>query len=47
MDRLDEAVLRRFDLKVRFNPLRPDQAAELLLRHCALQDFTEPESGAA
>ncbi len=42
MDRLDPAVLRRFDLKVRFDPLRPEQAAELLRRHCALQGLPEP-----
>ena len=34
MSGLDQAALRRFDLKVRFDPLRPDQAIELLRRHC-------------
>ena len=34
MDGLDQAALRRFDLKVRFGYLRPEQAAELLRRHC-------------
>lgn len=35
MDGLDQAALRRFDLKVKFDFLRPDQACELLRRHCA------------
>jgi transitional endoplasmic reticulum ATPase len=32
---LDPAALRRFDLKVKFDFLRPGQAIELLRRHCA------------
>lgn len=34
MDGLDQAALRRFDLKVKFDYLKIDQAAELLRRHC-------------
>ncbi len=34
MDGLDQASLRRFDLKVKFDFLRPDRAWELLQRHC-------------
>lgn len=35
---LDPASLRRFDLKARFDHLRPQQSSELLMRHCqALQ----------
>ena len=44
MDKLDPAVLRRFDLKVRFDPLRPQQAAQLLLRHCQQHGLPEPDS---
>jgi SpoVK/Ycf46/Vps4 family AAA+-type ATPase len=35
MDGLDQAALRRFDLKVKFDFLRADQAWDLLSRHCA------------
>ena len=34
-DNLDQAALRRFDLKVKFDFLKPVQACELLRRHCA------------
>ena len=34
MEGLDQAALRRFDLKVKFDFLRQDQAGELLRRHC-------------
>ena len=34
LDGLDPASLRRFDLKARFDYLRPEQAAELLRRRC-------------
>ncbi len=44
MDKLDPAVLRRFDLKVRFDPLRPEQAAQLLQRHCQQQGLPEPRT---
>lgn len=33
MDGLDQAALRRFDLKVKFGYLKPDQAWQLFLRH--------------
>ncbi len=34
MDGLDPAALRRFDLKVSFHALRPDQARELFRCYC-------------
>lgn len=34
MDGLDQAALRRFDLKVKFNYLTPEQAWQLLLNYC-------------
>lgn len=34
MDGLDPAALRRFDLKIRFDYLRPDQAVALFERYC-------------
>jgi SpoVK/Ycf46/Vps4 family AAA+-type ATPase len=34
MTGLDQAALRRFDLKVKFDYLKPDQACELLVRQC-------------
>ena len=43
MDRLDPAVLRRFDLKIKFDYLRPDQARKLFMRVLAdLQEYTRP-----
>lgn len=39
---LDQAALRRFDLKVKFDFLRPEQAQVLLVRHCARLSFAEP-----
>ena len=42
MGQLDPAVLRRFDLKVKLDALRPQQAAQLLLRHCQQQGLAEP-----
>ncbi len=42
MEGLDQAALRRFDLKVRFDYLRHDQAWELLCRYCARLKFPEP-----
>lgn len=44
MEQLDPAVLRRFDLKVRFNPLRSEQATELLLHHCSLHGLPAPDA---
>ena len=43
MDGLDQAALRRFDLKVKFDYLRPDQSRELLRRHCAELSLAIPE----
>ena len=34
MTGLDQAALRRFDLKVKFDFLRSRQSSELFLRHC-------------
>lgn len=39
---LDQAALRRFDLKVKFDFLRTDQAWELLCRHCAELNAAAP-----
>jgi len=39
MDGLDPAALRRFDLKVKFDFLRPEQARELFERYCAKLKF--------
>jgi SpoVK/Ycf46/Vps4 family AAA+-type ATPase len=44
MDQLDPAVLRRFDLKVRFNPLRTEQATELLQHHCRQHGLPAPNA---
>lgn len=43
MDNLDQAALRRFDLKVKFDFLQPQQAVELLRRYCATLNLPEPE----
>jgi len=40
---LDQAALRRFDLKVKFDYLRPQQAWRLLCRLCAQLGFTKPK----
>jgi transitional endoplasmic reticulum ATPase len=42
MDQLDPAVQRRFDLKVRFDPMNTAQATELLKHHCRDQGLQEP-----
>ncbi len=39
---LDPAVLRRFDLKVKLDFLRPEQAQELLDRYCQLLQLSSP-----
>ena len=44
MGGLDPAALRRFDLKVRLDYLRPDQAWALLLRHCAQLGLPTPDA---
>jgi len=43
MDGLDPAALRRFDLKVKFDFLRPEQAWELLRRHCGRLGLAAPQ----
>ena len=43
---LDQAALRRFDLKVKFDYLRSDQALELLARYCIKLDLNSPGSDA-
>jgi transitional endoplasmic reticulum ATPase len=43
MSGLDQAALRRFDLKVKFDYLRPDQAWALLCRHCAALGLAAPQ----
>ena len=43
MDGLDQAALRRFDLKVRFNYLKTDQAWGLLQKHCGGLGLPAPE----
>lgn len=42
MDGLDQAALRRFDLKVKFDFLSPNQAAALLRRHCEMLGLQAP-----
>ncbi len=43
MEGLDSAALRRFDLKVKFDFLKPEQACELLRRHCQKLRLTAPQ----
>lgn len=42
MSNLDEAALRRFDLKVKFDFLLPEQAWGLLQNHCVGLDLDSP-----
>jgi len=42
MGNLDQAALRRFDLKVKFDYLKPDQASNLLVRQCESLGFPPP-----
>ena len=44
MEGLDQAALRRFDLKVKFDFLRPDQSRALLRRHCTKLALPAPQS---
>ena len=44
MDGFDPAALRRFDLKLRFDALRPRQALALLQTHCTAQNWALPEN---
>jgi SpoVK/Ycf46/Vps4 family AAA+-type ATPase len=43
MTGLDQAALRRFDLKVKFDFLRPDQASELVRRYCQQLNLPAPQ----
>ncbi|MBV5301214.1 MAG: ATP-binding protein [Methylococcales bacterium] len=43
LDVLDLAVLRRFDLKIKFNPLRPASAWKLFLLYCESFGIDAPE----
>lgn len=43
MTGLDQAALRRFDLKVRFDFLRPEQAWELVHRYCKQLQLSAPQ----
>jgi transitional endoplasmic reticulum ATPase len=43
MEGLDQAALRRFDLKVKFDFMRPEQAWELLCRHCRALSIPAPD----
>jgi SpoVK/Ycf46/Vps4 family AAA+-type ATPase len=45
MDSIDPAALRRFDVKVRFDYLRPEQAWDLLGRLCQGLGLAAPEPG--
>ena len=42
LEGLDQAALRRFDLKVKFDFLRADQAWQLLSRHCEALGLQQP-----
>ena len=44
MDGFDPAALRRFDMKLRFEALRPRQALALLQTHCCAQGWALPEN---
>ena len=43
MTGLDQAAMRRFDLKVKFDFLRPEQTRELLCRYCEQLQFPAPQ----
>lgn len=43
MEGLDQAALRRFDLKVKFDFLKPEQAWELLRRYCIKLALSTPQ----
>lgn len=43
MDGLDQAALRRFDLKVKFDFIKPEQAWELLRRYCKSLALSPPQ----
>ena len=43
LEELDQASLRRFDLKIKFDPLKPKQAWKLLLNYCQALGLTSPQ----
>jgi SpoVK/Ycf46/Vps4 family AAA+-type ATPase len=43
MEGLDQAALRRFDLKVKFDFLKPEQSWELLRRYCTKLELATPQ----
>ena len=43
MEGLDQAALRRFDLKVKFDFLKPEQSWEMLRRYCIKLGFSTPQ----
>ena len=43
MQGLDQAALRRFDLKVKFDFLASEQASELLSRYCEKMNLTQAQ----
>ena len=43
MTGLDQAAMRRFDLKVKFDFLRPEQTRALLCRYCEQLQFPAPQ----
>lgn len=45
MQGLDQAALRRFDLKARFDYLTPEQGVELLRRYCETLSLAAPGAG--
>jgi len=47
MDNLDQAALRRFDLKVKFGYLKSEQAFALLSRYCTALNLPEPAAEVA
>jgi len=44
MSGLDQAALRRFDLKLKFDFLKPAQAAAMLYRHCEALEIPAPHA---
>jgi SpoVK/Ycf46/Vps4 family AAA+-type ATPase len=43
LEELDQASLRRFDLKIKFDPLKPKQAWKLLLNYCKALGLKAPQ----
>jgi SpoVK/Ycf46/Vps4 family AAA+-type ATPase len=44
IERLDQAALRRFDLKIHFHYLRPEQAWKMFLDYCELLQLGKPQA---